>query len=549
ALKIHDILCHVFEVDSNVGNRGIFSRNDLLRCALVSRAFCEPALRTLWRDMSSPTPLWRLLSATGSMPKPTSYEFEFFDSVYPQILSEKTYTDPARWARFMWYARFVQELGITNFCREYKHKKLIHALIEHNGGETIFPSLRALWWPPSSYSDSSYFVFFTPRLRTAIIDFHRCMPRDKQHPDEDPESHVFLARLHASSPRLDYLSVSTSLQRIGTNHSRLIARFEHLTVLHLIARISLTSFRELATMPRMENLHISHIRSDETELKPSQSPGRIDARNLVTMSAGGNCPSLTHLFTALDAPVLVSASVHAMCDDPPRREGYVDYISCIEAVATVGSPATLADLCIELDEDGGPRMLEYLADLLDPLLVFRNLTRFRLLCPTVALVADDGDFWAITGAWPKLREFRLCQAYWGPCVDPEDDDEGSEGIPIPTPEVLECFRDHCPDLRELVLPHLDFHADVPARRIPEDGSRHGLGYLSFGAEDLGDDDEDCGGEPTQLGDDKVVEWARYVLDLFPKLDAEKSLRHGNWMSTAKGWMEVFKRVHDLSRKP
>ena len=45
------------------GTSGL-SDDDLLRCALVCRAFCEPALRALWADMSLPTPLWQLLAPT-----------------------------------------------------------------------------------------------------------------------------------------------------------------------------------------------------------------------------------------------------------------------------------------------------------------------------------------------------------------------------------------------------------------------------------------------------------------------------------------------------
>ncbi|KAM5539314.1 hypothetical protein V8D89_007005 [Ganoderma adspersum] len=46
------------------------SHKDLFRCALVSRALCEPALRALWRTMSLlPDPLWFLLAPPDSSPK------------------------------------------------------------------------------------------------------------------------------------------------------------------------------------------------------------------------------------------------------------------------------------------------------------------------------------------------------------------------------------------------------------------------------------------------------------------------------------------------
>ena len=65
ALRNHDILCHLFEGDKRIIYRTSgLSDDDLLRCALVCRAFCEPALRALWADMSLPTPLWQLLAPT-----------------------------------------------------------------------------------------------------------------------------------------------------------------------------------------------------------------------------------------------------------------------------------------------------------------------------------------------------------------------------------------------------------------------------------------------------------------------------------------------------
>ncbi|KAI1795346.1 hypothetical protein LXA43DRAFT_992389 [Ganoderma leucocontextum] len=315
ALKNHDVLCHMFEVHGDVSTRTRLSRKDLFCSSLVSRAFREPALRALWRDMSPPTPLWLLLAPRNSA---------------AEILSERTHADPARWARFMWYARFVQELHITTFGLEHKHKQLICALVEHNGEESIFPSLQTLSWSPSSYSDTSYFPLFTPQLHSAILD----LPHPSE-ADKDPQSHIFLAQLRASSPRLDYLCVDVSWEHIGVNHLGVIASFEHLTDLNLVASTSLTSFRELATMPCMNSLRIAYVRSDE--LEPSHPLAQIHAPRLTLISVGGNCPSLAQLFTALNAPVLASASFHAISDHP-LTERYADYDLCIKALTTVCPP-------------------------------------------------------------------------------------------------------------------------------------------------------------------------------------------------------------------
>ncbi|PIL26526.1 hypothetical protein GSI_12284 [Ganoderma sinense ZZ0214-1] len=538
--------------------------------------------------MSPPTPLWRLLAPTGSTFKETS---EFFD----RILSEKSYADPIRWARFMWYARFVQELHIIAFGTEDKHKQIIYALVEHNGGESIFPALQTLWWSPSSYSDTSYFPLFTPQLRSAILNFSYSSEAGIQ----DPLDRGFLAQLHVSSPRLDYLCVDVSWGPLGVDQLTVIPSFEHLTDLALLATTSLTWLLKFATMPRMKCVRVAYVKSSKAEL--SRPPTQAHAPHLTAISVGGNCndqlkmehagiaprttvglsvplsqpitsalnlnhtgglgpswvsrncPTLARLFTALDAPRLASASFHAMSND--RHDA--DYISCIEALATACPPSAMEALCIALDEDGGPQMLEYLTDLLDPLLPFHNITHFRLSCLMVALVADDDDLWAIARAWPKLQKFELWQAHWDNHADPDEDsdsdeDEDRDGLGIPTPVALASFRDHCPDLRELVLPHLDFDADMPTPQRMRPWGRepqHGLKILGFGAKDLGGDDGDfrVQGRASKPDDRQVAGWARYVLDLFPKLDAEKSLSRCGSFSTEKGWREVLKRARDLRK--
>ncbi|KAI1795451.1 hypothetical protein LXA43DRAFT_1080284 [Ganoderma leucocontextum] len=558
ALNTHDILCQIFQVDRHF--RPKLSRKDLFRCALVSRAFCEPVLRRLWRDMSPPDPLWLLLAPTGMSSTLEDLTSDLFDVV----LSERTYADPARWSRFMWYARFVQKLDIMTLVSAdpLKQQLLIRTLIEHNGGESIFPSLQTLWWSPSSHSDSSYFPPFTPQIRSAPFSFPSPKQEDIDREDKNSKSSAFLARLRASSSRLSYLYLDMCRERIGPSYSRIISSFEHLTRVNLIASISLTSFRELATMPRMKSLQITYVSSNEPG--PSHHPiVPIYAPRLKLISIRGNCPSLTQLFTALHAPALRSASLYAMCDSTSG-----DYVSCIEALATVGASSTMEALHIELEEgcsdDGWPAISaptthQGVSDLLGPLHVFCKAKRVSLACPTLALVAADHDFDVLARAWPKLRTFELDEAYWAPRMGTDGDEA------IPTPKLLESFRDHCPHLRELTLPHLDLEADVPEPKpyFPKAGrgSRHRLKHLSFGAkdpdgdsDDSDDSDEEAEDEDEASGEaaapaldgEKAAAWARYILALFPKLDA--TYGHAECkIASATGWAEVFARVRGLRK--
>ena len=91
------------------------------------------------------------------------------------------------------------------------------------------------------------------------------------------------------------------------------------------------------------------------------------------------------------------------------------------------------------------------------------------------------------------------------------------------------------------------HADVPGL-FTYVGRRkgHGLGELWFGRQE----DEARARElaDLELEDEKAAEWARYMLHLFPGLNAEESLRYCGWSEAAPGWMEVFERVRGLQRK-
>ncbi|KAM5539622.1 hypothetical protein V8D89_006731 [Ganoderma adspersum] len=467
--------------------------------------------------MSPPTPLWRLLADPNSTLQKFN-ESDFLDTV----MSEKTYADPARWGRLVWYARLVQELDISApFCIPDKHKQLIDTLVSYNGGVSIFPSLRALRWPPFPHS----------------------LEADISGPEKDPQNHIFLARLHTSSPRLGYLCIDACWAYIGVNHSRIISSFEHLTGVNLIASISFASFRELATMPSVEFLRIAEVRSNAEQEPPHPE---IHSPNLTQISVGGNCSSLAQLFNALNAPVLASVGLHAIVDDPEADE-YTDYELIIKALSTACSPATMTNICITLDENAdGPTSSTYLYDLVSPLLVFTNVERFSMSCPMLELVADDDDFYVFTLAWRKLRMFELSQAYWHSYSYVDDEEEEACRMNVPTPELLESFRNNCPDLRELVLPHLDLNVDVPKLHIPKAGSRHGLKRLSFGGKDSDEEDADGLEETPALDDEKVTKWARYIRKLFPQLDAEYC-RGECWRMSSTGWVEVFAQICDIQK--
>ena len=71
ALAIYDVVLAIFEQLSPIQSANLSSSNarDLRTCALVCRAWAEPALCTLWSDVPSLFPLWHLL-APPDLPYP-----------------------------------------------------------------------------------------------------------------------------------------------------------------------------------------------------------------------------------------------------------------------------------------------------------------------------------------------------------------------------------------------------------------------------------------------------------------------------------------------
>ena len=64
----HDILLHILDflnLKPELKARDLSARAALARCARVSHALSNPALRLLWSTLYTPLPLWLLLAPDG----------------------------------------------------------------------------------------------------------------------------------------------------------------------------------------------------------------------------------------------------------------------------------------------------------------------------------------------------------------------------------------------------------------------------------------------------------------------------------------------------
>ncbi|KAI1785514.1 hypothetical protein LXA43DRAFT_868757, partial [Ganoderma leucocontextum] len=111
----------------------------LARCARVSRSLSNPALHLLWSNLRTPLPLWLLLEPDGV----TSHMRE--QRTQWQIVDAQLWNDRNHWDRFLYYGQLVRELSFHMAqvdALNDLHAQLVRAVVEHNGGQTVLPSLR-----------------------------------------------------------------------------------------------------------------------------------------------------------------------------------------------------------------------------------------------------------------------------------------------------------------------------------------------------------------------------------------------------------------------
>ena len=78
-----DILYSLF--DGNHGFHGVLTRGDLARCARVSRAFSDAALRVLWRNPLTLRPLWHVLAPPRlAFPEESATTADYYKEVRSQ---------------------------------------------------------------------------------------------------------------------------------------------------------------------------------------------------------------------------------------------------------------------------------------------------------------------------------------------------------------------------------------------------------------------------------------------------------------------------------
>ncbi|KAI0702575.1 hypothetical protein C8Q76DRAFT_802194 [Earliella scabrosa] len=492
ALECYDILATIFSENVSIpfiGTTTLFRNSDLVKLARVCRGWCAHALRLLWRELPSTYPLWHLLAPPG-LPSPTGSAptAEYCDAV----ISARLYADAERLSSFLWYCGHVRTLE----TRHSTDAVLVHTLLEVTGGRPLFPSLATLRWGPSSTSDLSVLPLFTHTLRKVnVIIYHKTF---EPIPDVD-ESVVWsiVGRLQDSSPKLQDLFIYVSLQSPpSTALMRHLASFSHLQRLQTTISISSSALLRLMSNGCLVRADTQSVVWDGPPSKVASHS--IPAHALEVLKIAGDSTSLAKLFTAIHAPKLNYAFITASNSGAVAESHCVSYVAALAAAVRCDVFNSLHLECSGLR----PTTPMDLANLVEPLLPFRELTYFNYTSDPPDVFANDSTCGTITRAWPNLKHFTINMSLWS---------VAGEHPEMPTATVLYSFWRHCPRLRHLSLPHLQFQdqlVDVDEYRP----STHPLEQLQI------DITQSWSTGKANLPAGVVEEHARYASGLFPCLN-------------------------------
>ncbi|KAI1790878.1 hypothetical protein LXA43DRAFT_890234 [Ganoderma leucocontextum] len=564
ALTTYDVLLAIFEQIPSVPSTGSstpLKYRDLKACALVSRAWAEPALCTLWSDLPSLFPLWHLL-APPDLPYPrvlSEPEPEYLQA----LVSAKLHEDPARWEQFLRYARRVHSLTAEH-GRSTLQLDLARTVFDHNQGVSVFSSLKELYWISDSMFDVVAFspLLLTPTLRSATLcslgpmpGLHGVVLFNGFMNGGGPLTAAYgmLLRLARSSPHLNALHFRGAHQITSVSDAvRAQPSFGHLRTVSFTCPVSHSALLVFAAKPHLESIQASRIIPDKPPLSVASRPRTPTSSTLVHLDISGDWVSLRQLFDMLDAPTLQSAALNI---DKLEELQSPDYVACTTAFAQAVSSATFTRL--ELSTSGRVPSRPGVADpipfpsaavlhaILEPLLALHNLRSFSLSSFAVLFRVNDDALERVARGWPRLVDFSIPVVLLGVRDGrPTRDLDGA----VPTARALHHFWRYCPDLRTLVLPRLDLSCvtvkDLPPP--PPEGSTHALAELRVLTGKY------VANQPQgELPDDEAKALASYIHRLFPSLRLDDrhcqapGIQNYGEPGVPVAWRKVFTYLHDL----
>jgi len=455
ALRLPEVLMLIFERVWHPGGKDEDSlravdrsnnRSALARSAQVCKMFSESALQVLWTSIPTFAIFVRLLSCCHRVELEILNDDGFWvrPPRYAYVLRGRI--QPAEWARFQYYARFVRR------CREDPDTAVIDSsvysyLFRYNDAKPLFAGLQHIHLSQALSNDTSLLAFLTPSLHH--LTFNVLTIEDQKHSINPLVTDYALETLLSETA-----AVATSLEEltlVGVRHWQSVVplvkcvELQHLNLYHTspIGKSAKDVLLILTHIPRLRSLEIQCNRTmDSHDLRGD----RLCFPNLTRLVAGGHQESVGSLLANTTLPRLQNLQL----------ELYFMELECdIEHFIQESSLADIApelrSLCIttrtfrRTPEHATTPDISLL-DLFQPLLGLKEIDEFtfspRLLRPHFS----DDDVRQITEAWPKLRNFWL---------------EIAASSVRPSLHTLSIFAQNCPNLERLSIPSIRHSGDLP----------------------------------------------------------------------------------------
>ena len=402
-----------------------------------------------------------------------------------QVYSAQLYVDPTRWDRFLWHAAFVRSIchrTHDSSAIEDTSRLLIQAVLTQNGGRTVLPLLRSIQWlgRDSAPSDGTLIPFFASTLRHARFT---------------KPNVLLLRRLRESSPLLE----SIFLPHLGPSLVQELLRFHRLRAAQ-VSRISQPEpFKIIVAKPNLISLGINKV------VGPWPDPGHVvSVRDLRVLTlASEDVIALSGLFNTVRFQTLETVNVHVMYASQ-RLPDIVTFISAFGNSVSASSLQNFNLALVGLSSRPPDVTLPAFRDLFALFLPLGDLRTFNLICLLETTSTDDADIEALARAWPKLERLHI--------------NRGSTSESGVSMSALHHLSIWCPRLRELSLPGLHYPTigihEIPAPP-PDRSPSHPLRHLRVRTLLFPEEN------PPYISDKDAEALARYLLDLFPRLDGWK----------------------------
>ncbi|KAL6303332.1 hypothetical protein BKA93DRAFT_337652 [Sparassis latifolia] len=414
----HDILCEIFEhlSLSDDWDAEPPDLNSLASCARVCRAFLDPALDGVWRELRCIDYLLAVFSAFRKDQRGT-YRLD------GDVTAEE-------WSRYHYYARRVRILWYD--C-EHSLSTLLADLASHAGDVQLFPSLKIIRIGSIDHLDSSLQYLLSPTVRSVFIDD---LETSHAHHQEDIRG-TFLYHLFHKSPLLEELDLTHPSLPYPMASFRDITLCNYLVQLTVdVPSVDLDTLRAISKLESLLDFSIS------CRILGDSIPACSGFSNLHHLQVHGKLPNIKAILACISPPHLQKLFVSHIATYRMREDFASRYTDVVEVLSS--KHRALRDITFRGISPAPSSVDEKSAlNIFRPLLQLHDLQNINLNFDYRTLGLSDEDLHSIASAWPRLTSFSLSYG---------------KSTAVPSFDALDHLARCCPELTKLRLPSLDLRS-------------------------------------------------------------------------------------------